>query len=456
MPFIPHTEQDIKEMLSFLNIAEINALFDEIPSKILYTQFEHIPEGINELELMRLMKQRAKQDEIDLNFMGAGAYEHHIPAAVWDIATRGEFMTAYTPYQAEASQGTLQLLYEYQTMIANLTGMEVSNASLYDGASALAEAVLMAVRLKKSPKPAILVPESIHPYYRQTVESIVKNQQITLIDLPMDKKTGTLVLPDTLETSTEYSALILPQPNYFGLLEDVDSLTDWAHQHKLLVIAVVNPLALGLLKEPGQWGEKGADIVCGELQPLGIPLASGGPYAGFLCTQQSNIRQMPGRIVGATTDKNNQRGFTLTLQAREQHIRRGKAMSNICTNQGLLVTAATIYMSLLGAQGLQQVAARCHENAKYLYDKLMTLKQLKPLFQHQPAFFHEFAVQFDEAIDLKAVLAKLAQQKILAGVELDPNQYPNSLLICVTETKTKNNLDYFVSQLQKHLQEYPL
>jgi len=449
MPFIPHTEKDIQEMLSTLNVSDISALFDEIPPSIIFEKFKSIPDGINEIELMRLMKSRAKRDEIELNFMGAGAYEHHIPAAVWDITTRGEFMTAYTPYQAEASQGTLQLLYEYQTMMANLTGMEVSNASLYDGASALAEAVLMAVRLKKSSDPIVLIPENIHPHYRQTVESIIKNQHIKIKDLPIHPETGNIIFPPKNELSENIAALIIPQPNFFGILEDCDALTNAAHENNILVIGAVNPLSLALLKEPGMWGNKGADIVCGELQPFGIPLASGGPYAGFLCTKMANVRQMPGRIVGMTTDRENKRGFTLTLQAREQHIRRGKAMSNICTNQGLLVTAATIYLSLLGFEGLKRVAACCHENANYLYNKLLEIKFIKPLFVHQPAFFHEFAVTFDEPIDLKKIVSQLAHQKILAGLELDIKKYPNSLLICTTETKTKEDLDCFIDAIKK-------
>lgn len=428
MPFIPHTQTDIAEMLKTIGVSTIEQLFDEIPKNIRMEKFKTIPDGISEMELMRLMASRAEQDALHLNFIGAGAYEHHIPAAVWDIATRGEFMTAYTPYQAEASQGTLQLLYEYQTMMANLTGMEVSNASLYDGASGLAEAILMAVRLHKTSHKILLL-NSLNPLYKQTIKTLVGPQNIECIEVNLE----------TIKRTTEkdVAAIVISQPNFFGLIDDVDNLTNWAHDNNSLVIAVVNPLSLALLKEPGKWGNTGADIVVGELQPFGIPLASGGPYAGFMCTKKEFIRQMPGRIVGATVDKEGKRGFTLTLQAREQHIRRAKATSNICTNQGLLVTAVTIYLSLLGFEGLKRVAAQCHENAEYLYHQLLTLDFIKPVFSDQP-FFHEFVIRVDKPI------------KNFPGLSLEKYfpDYKNCYLLCVTETKTKADLDGVIEGLR--------
>ncbi|OQW93397.1 MAG: glycine dehydrogenase (aminomethyl-transferring), partial [Beggiatoa sp. IS2] len=349
MPFIPHTQEDITAMLATIGVGSIEALFAEIPSVLRCGHLEKIPPRLNEMEVAHLLKQRATQDNELLCFMGAGAYEHHIPAAVWEIVTRGEFYSAYTPYQAEASQGTLQLLYEFQTMMANLTGMNAANASLYDGASALAEAVLMAVRLGKGKTKRILMPTTVHPVYRQVVHTIVKNQGITLVDVPYDPATGTI---DPVHlTRSDSAALVIPQPNFFGQLEAVDKLTDWAHVHGLLAVAVVNPLSLSILSPPGDWGQTGADIVCGEGQPLGIPLSSGGPYIGFMCCKKEFVRQMPGRIVGRTVDLEGKTGYTLTLQAREQHIRRSKATSNICTNQGLMVTAVTIYLALMGAEG---------------------------------------------------------------------------------------------------------
>lgn len=451
MPFIPHTEDDIKTMLTSIGANTIEDLFVEIPAELKLKTPLKIPSGLTEMEATRLLKQRAQQNNNGLNFIGAGAYEHHIPAAVWDIVSRGEFMTAYTPYQAEASQGTLQLIYEYQTMIANLTGMNVSNASLYDGASALAEAILMAVRVKKSKtSPRILMPLTVHPAYREVVKTILSTQQIEIIDLPYDQKTGHVSV-DSLQVynQQDITALVIPQPNFFGVLEDVDKLTNWAKQNNILVIAVVNPTAMALLKEPGKWGEQGADMVCGEGQPLGVPLASGGPYFGFLACKQEYARQMPGRIVGRTLDTEGKEGFVLTLQAREQHIRRAKATSNICTNQGLLVTAGTIYMSLLGPQGLKNVALSCHQNTKQLVEKLTAIPGVELVFNRP--FFHEAVLRVPKAA--KKVVKDLAQQGIQAGYYLG-DDYPeldNCILVCVTETKNSDDLDLYKQQLQTQL-----
>ncbi len=447
MPFIPHTEQEVKEMLAVIGVSSTEQLFDEIPANLRVKELPPIPPQLTEMELSRLMRRRAEKDANVLNFMGAGAYEHHIPAAVWEVTGRGEFMTAYTPYQAEASQGTLQLLYEYQTMMASLMSLDVSNASLYDGGSGLAEAILMAARThRKNKTHRIFLPSTVHPLYRQVVKAIVGQQDIEIVEIPFDKTTGKTNLA-TLEKMAKdnLTALVIPQPNFFGALEDVDALTDWAHAQHALVIGVVNPLAMALLKPPGQWGKKGADIACGEGQPLGVPLASGGPYYGFLCCQQEHVRQLPGRIVGRTVDQSGKQGFVLTLQAREQHIRRAKATSNICTNQGLLVTASTIHMSLLGPNGLRKVALACHQNLNVLREKLQQLKGVRLTFSGPS--FHEMVIQLDKPVE--PVLALLAQQKIQAGLALKPF-YPeleNSLLICVTETKTVEDLDRLVKQL---------
>ncbi|HNJ36645.1 MAG TPA: aminomethyl-transferring glycine dehydrogenase subunit GcvPA, partial [Nitrosomonas sp.] len=339
MPFIPHTEEDIAEMLAKIGANSIEELFDEIPPALKSGKLTRVPAGLTEMEITRLMLERAQADGFYSNFIGAGAYEHHIPAAVWQITTRGEFYSSYTPYQAEASQGTLQLLYEFQTMMASLTGMDVSNASLYDGASALAEAALMAVRQHKTSR-RILIPKTAHPNYRKVLRAIVSNQQIEVVEVPFCEESGQ-VLVEQIEQfgQEEFAALVIPQPNFFGVLEQVDALTNWAHQKNALVIAVVNPMSLALLTPPGEWGDRGADIAVGEGQPLGIPLSSGGPYFGFMTCKDELVRQMPGRIIGRTVDLDNKPGFVLTLQAREQHIRRSKATSNICTNQGLMVTA---------------------------------------------------------------------------------------------------------------------
>src|SRR3989338_8584951 len=292
MPFIPHTEQDIAAMLASIGAKDIDALFDEIPAALKSGKLTTIGDGLNEMQVARLMHERAALDSQPLNFIGAGAYEHHIPAAVWEIATRGEYYTAYTPYQAEASQGTLQTLYEYQTMIASLTGMDASNASLYDGASGLAEAILMAVRAHKTSR-RVLLPATVSPMYRSVARSIVKLQNIELVEIPFDTATGTTDLNALQQhAGSDLAALVIPQPNFFGALEDVDALTAWAHTQGALAIGLVNPLTLALLKAPGQWAEKGADIAVGDGQPLGAPLSSGGPYFGFMCCKHGPVRPM--------------------------------------------------------------------------------------------------------------------------------------------------------------------
>ena len=450
MPFIPHTEDEVKQMLQTIGVSSINDLFDEIPEELRHESLEKVPERMSEMEVTRLMHARANMDQIDLCFMGAGAYEHHIPAAVWEITTRGEFYTAYTPYQAEASQGTLQLLYEFQTMLAQLTGMDVSNASLYEGASALAEAVLMAVRgNRKSKSKRILIPRTVNPVYRSVVQSIVTNQGITVEELDFDTQGGNLDPASLPSEPGDFTALVIPQPNFFGVLEEVDELTDWAHKHNALVIAVVNPTSLAVLAPPGEWGENGADIVCGEGQPLGIPLSSGGPYFGFMCCKQALVRQMPGRIIGKTTDLTGKEGFTLTLQAREQHIRRSKATSNICTNQGLMTTAATIYMSLLGPEGLETVACNSNGNTQLLKQKLTAIDGVEAVFNRPE--FHETVLKLNTPA--KNVIEQLAQKGILPGYDLS-EAYPelgNAILVCATETKTEQDLDTFAAELTKVL-----
>tara|TARA_B100000686_G_scaffold252817_2_gene263631 strand:- start:2255 stop:3637 length:1383 start_codon:yes stop_codon:yes gene_type:complete len=452
MPYIPHTKEDITAMLASIGASSIEELFDEIPPDLKNGKLKEVPSGMNEMEISRLMSERAEVDGQYLSFIGAGAYEHHIPAAVWQITTRGEFYSSYTPYQAEASQGTLQLLYEYQTMMASLTGMDVSNASMYDGASALAEAVLMAVRSHKSSR-RVLMPSTVHPFYRKVVNTIVKNQNIEIIEIPYCGECGHILLESlTPFTGQDIAALIIPQPNFFGVLEQVDALTDWAHKNNALAIGVVNPLALAMLTPPGEWGNRGADVAVGEGQPLGIPLSSGGPYFGFMACKQKLVRQMPGRIIGRTTDLNGKPGFVLTLQAREQHIRRSKATSNICTNQGLMVTAATIYMALVGPAGLRQIAEKSHLNTMTLIEQLESIKGVKRIFSG--SLFHEAAITLP--IPAASILKKLKAQKILAGLNLK-EYYPElgeTILLCATETKRPDDLtkltEYLSHIVSKH------
>ena len=423
-------------MLGKLGVDSIDDLFDEIPEALRGGDLSAIGPGVGEAALMREMAERAAGDGAALNFIGAGAYQHHIPAAVWDLASRGEFLTAYTPYQAEASQGTLQLIYEFQTMLTALTEMEVANASVYDGASALAEAVLMAVRANRKVRSRrVAMPRTVHPAYRSTVRNIVASQGIELLDVAYGSNGVTA--EESLPPG-EITALVIPQPTFFGTLEDVHALTDWAHAQDALVIGVCNPIALALLTPPGRWGEEGADIVVGEGQPLGIPLAGGGPYLGLMCCRRAIVRQMPGRIVGRTVDLDGRPGFALTLQAREQHIRRAKATSNICTNQGLLVTAATIYMALLGPTGLRGVAEACHRGLKDLLEAVAKLPGASVRFPGP--HFHEAVIDLPTSAD--DVVQAMAAEGVAGGLALgryDPD-LAASLLVNVTEMHTAGDI----------------
>ncbi len=451
MPFIPHTQADVRAMLDTIGVDTVSALFDEIPAHLRCKPLTAIPDGLTEMEALRVMQERSSQDAGALCFIGAGAYEHHIPAVVWDIVARGEFMTAYTPYQAEASQGTLQVIYEFQSMMAHITGMDVCNASVYDGASGLAEAVLMAIRAhRKSKSKRILMPRTVSPLYRDAVKSIVEMQGIELVELDYQHQSGAID-PASLAQyeGQDFVALVIPFPNFFGVLEDVDALTRWAEANNIFVIAVVNPMALSILTPPREWGENGADIVVGEGQPFGIPLSSGGPYVGFLCCKQAHVRQMPGRIIGRTVDLEGKEGFTLTLQAREQHIRRAKATSNICTNQGLAMTAATIYLSLMGAEGLERVALASHHNIRQLSQKLAQVNGVEAVFTRP--VFHETVIKLTQPV--APVLAAMAQNGVLAGFDLSVD-YPelgNALVVCATETKNDADLNRFVTALVQAL-----
>ena len=451
MPFIPHTQADVRAMLYTIGVDTVSALFDEIPAHLRCKPLTAIPDGLTEMEALRVMQERSSQDAGALCFIGAGAYEHHIPAVVWDIVARGEFMTAYTPYQAEASQGTLQVIYEFQSMMAHITGMYVCNASVYDGASGLAEAVLMAIRAhRKSKSKRILMPRTVSPLYRDAVKSIVEMQGIELVELDYQHQSGAID-PASLAQyeGQDFVALVIPFPNFFGVLEDVDALTRWAEANNIFVIAVVNPMALSILTPPREWGENGADIVVGEGQPFGIPLSSGGPYVGFLCCKQAHVRQMPGRIIGRTVDLEGKEGFTLTLQAREQHIRRAKATSNICTNQGLAMTAATIYLSLMGAECLERVALASHHNIRQLTEKLSQVNGVETVFTRP--VFHETVIKLTQPV--APVLASMAKNGVLGGLDLSVD-YPelgNALVVCATETKNDADLNRFVQVLTQAL-----
>ena len=447
MPFIPHTEHDVSAMLAQTGVSTLAELFDEIPPALRIAGLDGIGPALSEAEVSRLLQRRARADGEPLCFIGAGAYDHYVPAAVWDIATRGEFYSAYTPYQAEASQGTLQVIYEFQTMLASLTGLDVSNASLYDGATAFAEACLMAVRAnRKNRSRRILVPRSLSPVFRSVARVMLEGQKIELVELPLRDGIADCAALDSVAEGG-FAAVAIQNPGFLGGFEPVDTLTDWAHENGALVIGVANPIALALLKAPGQWGKNGADIACGEGQPLGIPLSSGGPYFGYMVCRQEIVRQMPGRIVGRTVDIDGKPGFTLTLQAREQHIRRSRATSNICTNQGLIATAATIYMSLMGVSGLQEVARSCNANTQALVAEITKIPGVESGFE--APYFHEAVITLNRPV--ADVLTALSERGILGGYNLSEH-YPelgNALLVCATENRGAADIAAYAAALSE-------
>lgn len=455
MSFTPHTQDEIRLMLQSLQLNRLDDLFSEIPKSLHRSlkTFESIPEALSELDLSRLMEKRAAQDGGLLNFIGAGAYEHFIPAAVWEIASRGEWMTAYTPYQAEASQGTLQLLYEYQTMMAHLMAMDVSNASLYDGASALAETILMAARcLPKVAHPRVGLPLSVHPAYRRVVKTLTQALGIRLVDIPFLPETGQMAIDVLSNLMEDMDILVIPQPNFFGVLEPIDEIMACVQAKNCLTIAQVNPLLMSYLIPPGEWGGIGVDFACGEGQPLGIPLSSGGPYFGFLCCRMKWVRQLPGRLIGRTTDSQGREGFVLTLQAREQHIRRAKATSNICTNQGLLVTAATIYLSLMGARGLQTVVKKAHENTQHLVKAACQVPGISLAFPGP--YMHEAVLRFSGGSSrIQRLNQFMLAENISPGYALG-SDYPglaDTLLVCATETKTEADIAAWIAVVKKSM-----
>lgn len=397
-----------------------------------------LPKPLSQKQIWRLAQELSARQKPFLSFLGAGAYEHHIPPLVWEIASRSEFLTGYTPYQPEASQGVLQVFYEFQSLMAKLLAMDVVNDSLYDGASALAEAVLMAQRLKPG---KVLLPRVLHPSWRQTLNTLTSGARLDLEEIPFDAATGRMA---PRESSKEISALVVAQPNFFGVIEEADELAAWARRHEALIIAVVNPFSLALLRPPGQWGDDGADIAVGDTQPLGIPLSFGGPYCGFLAAKKEHLRQMPGRLTGRTKDLRGQEGFVLTLQAREQHIRRGRATSNICTNQGLMVVANTLYLAAMGEDGLGYAAAKSVENTHRLTELLLPLG-VRLAFD--APFFHEAAIVLPKPPS--PLLEGLAEMGILGGFALG-KEYPeleDAILLCATETKEEEDLLCFRDRL---------
>jgi len=439
--YIPTTPAEVQEMLGAIGVKTIEDLFAEIPPELRLQGDLNIPEGMSEPEMTRKLTRLSQNNEtVDdkVCFLGGGAYDHIIPAAIDHLLLRGDFFTAYTPYQPEVSQGTLQCIYEFQSLICGLTGMDQANASMYEGATATVEAINMATAQTRRNK--ILVLTTVNPEYRRVINSLNTPLGAEIVNVPFED--GVVDPAKVHEMLTDQvAAVVMQYPNFLGCIEDIEKIAEVAHEAGALAIVVANPIALGLLETPGKLG---ADIVCGEGQPLGIPLSFGGPYVGFLASKKALLRRMPGRIVGKTTDIDGKTGFVLTLQAREQHIRREKASSNICSNQALMALNATIYMSLMGREGIREVAGQCFQKAHYLKRELAKVDGVS--FPFTGSFFHELVVKIPNA---RKVLGKMAKQGVFAGIPLD-NWFANlkdCVLVAVTEKRSKDEIDNYCNLL---------
>ncbi|HOP49676.1 MAG TPA: aminomethyl-transferring glycine dehydrogenase subunit GcvPA [Ignavibacteriales bacterium] len=443
MAYIANTENDIKEMLEAIGVKTFDELISNIPEDLKFKGELNIPSEISEYEAYSELEKLALQNKSNLAiFAGAGAYDHYVPAAIKQIISRSEFYTAYTPYQAEVSQGTLQAIYEFQSMICDITGMDVANASMYDGATALAEAMLLAVAHTRKNK--FVIPANLHPHYRKVLETYAYGKQIELVQIPIEDGSINLIELKNL-VDNNVAAVAVQQPNFYGIIEDVYEIEKIAHEKGALFVVSVDILTLGMLEAPGKYG---ADIVTGDAHYLGSPLNYGGPYLGIFAVKQDLIRKIPGRLAGVTVDVDGNRGFVLTLQTREQQIKREKATSNICSNQGLVMLAATIYLSLIGKEGFKNLANLAYHKAHYLASELTKINGVK--LKYQKPFFREFVV--DTVKQPKLIINALLDNDILAGVDLARFYEGDSgLLIAVTEKRSKADIDNFVLKLETFL-----
>ena len=442
MTYVPLTDDERASMLSSIGVSSVEALFADVPATHRYPDLD-LPPPKSELQVMRELRAFSEMN-VDLNhhtsFLGAGAYQHYIPSVVNHILLRGEFYTAYTPYQPEISQGTLQALYEYQSMICALTGLPIANASHYDGATALAEGVLMAHNVLRGKRHKALLSSAIHPEYRQVIQTYIQGMEIE-IDLEKELDALQAAIDD------DTFCVAIQNPNFFGELYDIDklqALAETAHAHKALFIVVGYPIALGMIQPPGAYG---ADIAVGEAQPLGNALNYGGPYIGYFACQEKHVRKMAGRLVGQTVDADGTRGFVLTLSTREQHIKRERATSNICTNQSLCALASAVYLSALGRCGLRRVAELCYHKAHYLASAIDRLEGYR-LIARRP-FFNEFVIECPKSV--QAINAALLEQGIVGGLDLS-TFYPdmeNKMLLCATEIHSRQMMDHLVRVLEK-------
>ncbi len=435
--YFPHTEADLRSMMATVGIDSLDALYADVPEQIRFRGDYQLPEEMSELEVRQLFDRLGSQNRQLVCFAGAGVYDHYTPSVIPNLLSRSEFLTSYTPYQAEISQGTLHYIFEYQSMMTELTGMDISNASMYDGTTATAEAVMMAVAAGKKQR-TVLVSETLDPKVLAVVNTYAHFQGINIVMIPQkDGVTDFSVLNTQLSTIPDVAAVLVQQPNFFGIVEDYSGLAETVHEKKALLIMNSIIADLAVLKTPGEWG---ADIAVGDGQSLGIPMQWGGPYVGYLCCTEKLIRKMPGRIVGKTVDNRGQRAFVLTLQAREQHIRRQKATSNICSNQSLMALFATVYCSLMGRQGLKEAAELGYAGAHYLCEKLIATGRYTLVYPDKP-FFNEFVVRYDGNVD--ALQQRLLENGIFAGIKLADDQ----LMLAVTEKRTKEEIDHLIELL---------
>src|SRR5918997_1518911 len=446
MTFNPHTDGDRAAMLDATGVNTVEEFFTPVPQRVRFPELD-LPPDLTELEATdHLAAFAARNDAPPAEdvYLGAGSYRHFIPATVGQILARGEFYTAYTPYQPEVSQGTLQVIYEFQSLVAALTGMDVANASMYDGATALAEGALMTVSSSRSRRRMVVSP-TVHPAYRDVLRTYLEGLDLDLVEVPM-ANSGFMTTPDDVAPylTDDLACIVVQYPNFFGGIEEIAAMADLAHARGGALVVSTYPVPLALLQPPG---ELGADVVAAEGQELGVPQGYGGPYVGLLASRQSYVRQMPGRLAGMTTDTEGKRGFVLTLQTREQHIRREKATSNICTNQGLMATAATVYMATLGPEGFREVAHRSYQNAHYLADRIREIPGYDvPM---KGPFFHEFVVS--TPVPSSQVLSRLIEQGILGGLNLATvdGSLDHFLLMCATEMNTKAGIDRLVEALPR-------
>ncbi len=442
MSFIPHSEADRREMLDRIGVSDVRDLYDDVPEELILEGDLDIPEALSEWEAVRELNRLAGENRSLVCFAGAGQYDHHVPAAVDHLIRRSEFYTAYTPYQPEVSQGTLQVIYEFQTMVCELTGMDVANASMYDGPSAAAEAAVMSRAVTRRGR--VLAARTVHPHYRKVTDTYLRGLggKLELVPAGPDGLVDLEALSAALEGDT--ACFLVQYPNFFGCIEELEPIAEVVHEAGALLVVAADPVALVLLRSPG---ELGADIVVAEGQPFGNAPSFGGPVVGLFAARQKLVRKMPGRIVGATVDTEDRRGYVLTLQTREQQIRRAKATSNICTNQGLNALAATIHLSLLGREGLREVAESSVQNAHYAWRRLQDVDGVTPLFPDTP-FAREFAVATRE--NSRSILERGFEAGILAGVSLSrfaSLEAPDGLLLAFTEKRSREEVDRLVDVL---------